>query len=268
MATAQKEIYELELKLKANWADVLKKQTRQFENFIQKANDTTRTLEKSITGMQTNLSKSYEGMFSGSQSEIRKLVSFADHSLKTISTSTDRIMNKTATSQKHMSGLIERNLNLLKKYEQLRTKAKGKADQGIDPTANLKKVQSIDKLMNVLGTQTQKIAKKNDLVLTKMLARHFHLISEGVKNKSNAISKGTKRLIDDSITQWNRAKNQTRFMDDVPAIAHKAKGIGGMEDSQKQVHANLKELREAHKTAQGALRKQTQLRVKAEREEI
>ena len=92
MPDEMREVYNIDLKLTSNMATTLDKSLKAFEGFIQKANTSTRTLEKSITSMQTNLAKSYEGMFKGSRKEVEGLVMFSRSSIQSISASTSKIM--------------------------------------------------------------------------------------------------------------------------------------------------------------------------------
>jgi len=68
--------------------------------------------------------------------------------------------------------------------------------------------------------------------------------------------------------QWRRVASQTQFMTKAEGTVTKAEGIGQLQRSEKSLYANLKQLREAHATAEEAYRQQRLLRSKQTNEKL
>lgn len=254
--------YEIKLKLKSDWAAALGKQSRQFENFIQKANTATRSLGKSITGMQTNLAKSYEGMFAGSQKQIRELVGFANFSIKGISASAGKIMSEVERQQGKVDKLITKNISKIKSYDQAAASALKRASVG-DAAENKKMAAHFEKISGLLERQVGVMGKKHERELSKMLGRHFDLFASGLKQKSAAVLSTVRLMVKGAISEYNRVKSQTLVMPKAVGTLRQAEGISAMEKKQKQVLANVKQMEEAHASAQKVFHEQHMLRLKA-----
>lgn len=254
--------YEIKLKLKSDWAAALGKQSRQFESFIQKANTATRSLGKSITGMQTNLAKSYEGMFAGSQKQIRELVGFANFSIKGISASAGKIMSEVERQQGKVDKLITKNIAKIKSYDQASASALKRATVG-DSVENKKMAAHFEKISSLLERQVGVMGKKHEKELTRMLGRHFDLFASGLKQKSAAVLGTVRLMVKGAISEYNRVKSQTLVMPKAIGTLRKAEGISAMEKKQKQVSANVKQIEEAHAAAQKVFHEQHMLRLKA-----
>ena len=127
MPEEMRDAYEIELRLKSNWSAVLGKQSRQFENFVKKANRSTVSLEKSITSMHTNLSKTYEGMFKNSHKQMESMANFAKKALTDVSTSTIKIMDQVQRGQDKVDQLMSRNIDKAKQYAKLAAEQRVKA---------------------------------------------------------------------------------------------------------------------------------------------
>ena len=257
-----RDAYEIELKLRSNWSSVLGKQSKQFEGFIQKANTATRTLEKSLTGMQTNLAKSYEGMFAGSQKKVQELVGFSNIALRGVSASTQKIMNQIGSSQDRVGKLIDKNIGKIKSYDQAASNALKRAKIG-DTAENEKMAAHFKKISGLLENQVGAMGRKHEKIITRMLAQHFDLLSTGIKQKSKAVAGTVEMMVKNTISQWNRLKSTTLVMPKVAGTLKKAEGISAMEKKQRQVYANLKQIEEAHATAQKVFHEQNLARINA-----
>jgi hypothetical protein len=268
MPDQMREVYNIDLKLTSNMATTLDKSLKAFEGFIQKANTSTRTLEKSITSMQTNLAKSYEGMFKGSRKEVEGLVMFSRSSIQSISASTTKIMKAAEAGQAALNKKIDANIAKIKQWQkeigvhegQRKDPETSKADQNIARD----KAEALRKQIKEVEKDLSSTSKKHIKELSVMLGKHFNEIAETVRRKSKAVSLATKKLIDDTLSQWNRIKSQTQFMGQAQGTVHKKEGVDQLVNQQKQAFNNLKELRETHKLAQNAVREQNILRSKAE----
>ena len=271
--------YEIELRLKSNWANILDRQSKQFEGFIQKTTTATGRLEKSITGMQTNLAKTYEGMFVGSQKKVQELVNFSNYALQNVSASTQRMFSRIETLQNQVGKAIDENKIKLEKYTKAAADARKKAALSI-PGGKLEKgfmatAKKAETDAAALDDKITALVKHSDSVLTKALADHFNILADSIKRKSNAVNKSTKLLIDNSLSQFNRLKSQGGFKGAAADMSDQAGGIVQLERQAKQVYANLAQLREARKTAENVLRNQTVLasqqtneKLKAHHEEL
>lgn len=248
MPQDMQEVYEILINLKADWSKTLGKQTKLFDNFIRKANTSSRTLEKSIGGMQTTLIKTYEGMFDKSQKKLENFTQFANTSLKGISSSTQNLMRGIETLQSRTGKIVRDNQKKIEEYKKRATNIM----EGDSKLPGLKagRIEEFKRKTEALIARNDKLLKNADSAITKMLADNFNKVSEGVRGKTRAVSRGTKQLIDDQIAQFNKLKNYAGMLGQVGGLAEKAKGIKGMEAQQKGVYANLKQLAEAHATAQ------------------
>lgn len=261
-----RDVYEIALNLKSNWSAVLGKQSKQFEGFIQKANTATLKLEKSITGMHTNLAKSYEGMFAGSQKQVEKLVNFSNYALQNVSASTQKIFATVEAQQKKVDALLSKNMSKIVKYTQLAARAREKAaaqKPGMAKDAFEDKAKQYEKAISDIEAKMGAIGEQSGAKLSKMMGRHFDILADSVIRKSSAVSKSTKLLIDNAISQWNRLKSQGGLKGTSLDAVDKAKGINQLVARQKQVYANLAQLREADKLAANVYHEQTALAAKA-----
>ena len=177
--------YEIELRLKSNWANILDRQSKQFEGFIQKTTTATGRLEKSITGMQTNLAKTYEGMFVGSQKKVQELVNFSNYALQNVSASTQRMFSRIETLQNQVGKAIDKNKIKLEKYTKAAADARKKAALSI-PGGKLEKgfmatAKKAETDAAALDDKITALVKHSDSVLTKALADHFNILADSIK---------------------------------------------------------------------------------------
>lgn len=268
--------YEIELKLKSNWAKILDQQSKQFEGFIQKTTTATGRLEKSITGMQTNLAKTYEGMFVGSQKKVQELVNFSNYALQNVSASTQRMFNRIEVLQRNVGKTVDANTAKIDQYAKAAARARAaEAKQG--PLKNLFTgvAEKFESKIIALEEKAVGIIQRSDSALTKGLANHFNILADSVKRKSNAVTKSTELLIQNSLSQFNRLKSQGGFKSPAADMSDQAGGLNKLVQQEKQVYANVAQLREAEKTAQNVFRnqivllsKQTNEKLKAHHQEL
>jgi len=250
--------YEIELKLKSNWSKILDQQSKQFEGFIQKTTTATGRLENSITGMQTNLAKTYEGMFVGSQKKVQELVNFSNYALQNVSASTQRMFSRIEVLQRNVGKTVDANTAKIDQYAKAAARARAaEAKQG--PLKNLFTgvAEKFEAKIIALEEKAIGIIQSSDSALTKGLANHFNILADSVKRKSNAVTKSIELLIQNSLSQFNRLKSQGGFKSPAADISDQAGGLNQLVKQEKQVYANLAQLREAEKTAQNVFRNQT-----------
>jgi hypothetical protein len=275
MPEAMSEVYQILIDLKLDWAAKLQKQTKVFEDFISKSNTSARRLENSISSMQKNINASYENMFKGSQKQLDAVSKFAQGSVKGISTSATRILQAAEKRQEQHVKFVEKNIKRLytaeKRLGVARTQLAYYTDKGVkegpDFEAAKAKVAKYEKLYEnlskVASESIGKVSQSHIRKVAEMLAHHYSRLSKGVLDKTKAVSQATNLMISDTIKKFNILKGQTGLMGRGVGEAQLSRGIRVMETQAKNVFANLRQLSEAHATAQKAFSDQIALRDKA-----
>jgi hypothetical protein len=271
MAETMHDAYQLEMKLKSNWAAVLQKQTKQFDGFIKKANESTVSLEKSITTMHSNLSKGYEGMFAKGRKQMESMVDLSKRSLTDISTSAVKIFQQASEGQSRIDDLIDRNISKINKYIEATKTARAKVESlaKSDPGRGTytKEAERYEKIQVILENQIDKMAKYQSDKLSSMLGQHFRKLAEHVLAESSLVAKATKDMVDDALAQWNKVKS-LGFMDTGSKALKGAKGISELTKKESQVQTNLEQLRKAQLTQQKAMLEHRALAEKATSEKV